>query len=204
MHTVPRFVAVHDVHVVPSWRRFQLKSTPRVASYSLSLFLSSPSSIPVLSQFRRWLDVVYRSRCLFLSYLRKIVFSFFSSFSLFLSLFVSYSVDLSVSSLCYCIPVSFFSFALFPTLSFLPSFFLSLLFDSCFVSVSFFLFFLFRSFPPRPRRLPLMKNSRISRLPMKSCCRVKLMEGWSIGPGAFICRYFASHLARRFSLRLRG
>lgn len=170
--------------------------------FSLSLFLSSPSSIPVLSQFRRWLDVVYRSRCLFLSYLRKIVFSFF--FFFFLSLSLSLCLVFGWSLCLFSLLLHTRFFLLFCFVSFLPSFFLSLLFDSCFVSVSFFLFFLFRSFPPRPRRLPLMKNSRISRLPMKSCCRVKLMEGWSIGPGAFICRYFASHLARRFSLRLRG
>lgn len=164
-----------------------------------SLSVSPPSSVAVLSQFCRWLNVVYRSRCLFLSCLRKIAFSFF--FSIFFS--VCRIWPLVGSSLCYYIPVSFFSFVFY---SFLPSFFLSLCLYFLIVALFLFLVFCsFPSFPPRYRRLSLMKNSRISRVPMKSCCRVKLMEeGWSIGPGAFICRYSASHLARRSSLRLRG
>lgn len=96
--------------------------------FSLSLFLSSPSSIPVLSQFRRWLDVVYRSRCLFLSYLRKIVFSFFFFFFLSLSL-----------SLCLVFGWSLCLFSLLLHTRFFLLF--------CFVSYSFFSFFLL-SFSP--------------------------------------------------------
>ena len=121
-----------------------------------SLSVSPPSSVAVLSQFCRWLDVVYRSRCLFLSCLRKIAFSFFF-FYFFLRL--SYLTSGWVFSLL--LHTRFFllfCFLLFP--SFFLSLSLSLLFDSYFVSVSF-LFFSF--FPPRtPPTVPHEKFTNLT------------------------------------------
>lgn len=162
---------------------------PRILSLCLSSLFHC-RSVSVLSLVGRRLSITLS---LSLVPAQNSVLLFFFYFFLCLSYLVG-------SSLCYYIPFSFVFY------SFLPSFFLSLCLYFLIVALFLFLVFCsFPSFPPRYRRLSLMKNSRISRVPMKSCCRVKLMEeGWSIGPGAFICRYSASHLARRSSLRLRG
>lgn len=125
VHTVPRFVAVHDVHVVPSWRRFQLKSTPRVASYSLSLSLSLFSlfhsrSVSVPSLVGRRLSITL-SLSLVPAQNSLLLFFFFLSLSLSLCLVFGWSLCLFSLLL----HIRFFLLFCFVSYSFLSSFLLS-------------------------------------------------------------------------------
>lgn len=134
VHTVPRFVAVHDVHGCTFMEAFSIKiNTEGCLVSSLCLFsLFHRRSVSVLSLVGRRLSIT-----LSLSLVKSCSLFFF--FSLSLSRMGSAPLFVII------FPVSFFSFALFPALSFSP-------FDSCFVSVSFFIVFRFSFFPPFPPR----------------------------------------------------